>query len=94
LSRRLHRGRGSAQVSHDLRGLKIHSCWDRGKLCFDLLCPTLSFNVKFAFLHKEINSPRCQNQIRRFCLSEIYSYNVGYKTLLLDSQPDEQRGWC
>jgi hypothetical protein len=94
LSRRLHRGRGAAQVPHELRGLKIHFCWDRGKLCIDPLCPTLSFNVKFDFSHKEITSPRCQNQIRRFCLSETCSYSVGYKMLLLDSQPGEQQGWC
>jgi hypothetical protein len=77
-----------------LRELKIPSCWDRAKLCIDPLCLTLSVNVKFDFLHKEITSPRCENQIRRFCLSEICSYRVGYKTLLLDSQPGEQRGWC
>jgi hypothetical protein len=36
-----------------LYGLKIPSCWDRGKLCADPLCPTLSFNIKFDFWTKK-----------------------------------------
>jgi hypothetical protein len=80
------RSRGPAQVHHESRELKVPSCWDRDKSSIDPLCRTLSLHDKFHSLHKETNSPRSHNQIRRFCFREICSYRVGYKRILLDSK--------
>jgi hypothetical protein len=84
---RLHRIRGSTRVHHGPPGLKVPSCWDRDKLCIDTFCHMLSFNINFHFLQKEITSPWPQNKIWRFCFREICSYDVGYKSVLLDSKP-------
>jgi hypothetical protein len=52
-SNRLHRIRWSAQIHHGLPWLKVHSCWDRDKLCIDPLCCILSLNIKFLFCTKK-----------------------------------------
>jgi hypothetical protein len=83
-----HRSRWPAQVHHESRELKLSSCWDRDKSSAGPLCRPLSLNVKFHFLHKEITSPRPQNQIRWLCFREICLYNMGYKRVLLDSKPN------
>jgi hypothetical protein len=53
LSNRLHRIRGSAQVCHELSGMKVPSRWDRDKLCIDPFCRTSNLDVKFRFCTKK-----------------------------------------